>query len=143
MRRTALLLALTLPGVPAIAAESPLKTPEQTRTLCAGAAAAFGEGDSDAAFAALASHWPLARAELDALAAQTTAQLAGVGQRFGATLGHEQLRSMEVGTSLLEHTYLVKFERHAIRFSCRFYRPDAHWLVNSVSWDDKINELFE
>lgn len=143
MHRTALLPALIFPGLLAAAADAPLETTDQTRALCTRSAAAFAEGDSDAAFAALAPYWPVSRAELDALAAQTTAQLAGVGQRFGATLGHEQLRSMEVGTSLLEHTYLVKFERHAIRFSCRFYRPDAHWLVNSVSWDDKINELFE
>lgn len=143
MYRATMLMACWLLAAPALADDSRLATGEQTRQLCATAAAAFADGDSDAAFAALTPHWPLPRDELDALATQTKTLLAGVAERFGAPLGHEHLSSVEVGSSLVRHTQLVKFERHAIRLNCLFYKPEAHWLVNAVAWDDQVSELFD
>lgn len=36
----------------------------------------------------------------------------------------------------------AKFENHAHRFVCIFYRPEDEWLVNTVHWDDQATLLF-
>ena len=137
----ALLLLAFLASSPAIAA--PLKTAEETKTLCSAVAQKMGAGDSDAAFDLLSANWPLPSEELKQLAYQTKSKLEMVSSRFGAPLEAEYVRSASAGNSFIRHYYLVKFEKHALRLSCTFYRPKDSWIVNGITWDDSPDQLLQ
>ncbi len=113
-----------------------------TKTLCAEAAQLFAEGKVDAAFERMAVHWPLPQAEIDAAALTSKSQQDIIRSRFGAAIGVEELRSVEVGASFVGHLFALKYENHAMRFSCRFYKPHDKWLVNSFNWDDEAMVSF-
>ncbi len=136
---TMLALATTL----AVANPAPLATPEQTKAICGEAASKFGDNDSDAAFALLGKHWTLPAEEVTNLAYQTKSQLGMVAGRFGAPIGAEHVRTSMAGQSYLSHVFLIKYENHALRFTCTFYRPRETWVVNAVLWDDKVQQLFD
>ena len=82
-------------------------------------------------------------AELDNLAYQTRSQLNMVSSRFGKSIGIDYIRTQKAGQSFLKHTYIVKYEKHALRYMCIFYKPNDSWLVNSVVWDDETSSLFK
>lgn len=124
-------------------ADEPLSTVEQTRQLCRITAEQIADGSYEEAFAALGLHWPLPKADLDRLAEQTRSMIAVVGERFGAPIGAEFVRTIEAGQSLVGHVFLMKHEKHALKLSCVFYRPREAWLVNAVLWDDKPRSLLD
>lgn len=116
-------------------------TVEKTQEICSAAAALFASGQYDRAYESMLPYWPLPKEELQNLGYQSKAQLEMLGQRFGKSLGAEYVKTMRAGDSLLRHVFLIKHEKHALKFSCSFYKPKDSWLVNTIVWDDKIHTL--
>jgi hypothetical protein len=119
-----------------------LATVDQTQQVCGQAAEKFASGDPDGAYAELSMYWPLPKEEIQNLGYQSKTQLGMVSTRFGALVGAEHAQTTLVGLSLVRHLFLIKFENHALRFSCIFYKPHKEWLVNAVIWDDKLQNAF-
>ena len=126
-----------------LASAADLTNPQQTQDVCAIAANKFVSGDMDGAFNALVPYWPLPKEEIEALAYQSKTQMGMVSGRFGQPLAAEYVRTETAGPSLVKHIFLLKHTKHALRMSCVFYKPAGSWLVNSVVWDDKPQELFK
>lgn len=139
--QTAALVALL--AAPLCASAEPLNTTDQTQAVCAQAATLFAAGQYDQAYQSLVPHWPLPEEEILNLGYQTKTQLGMVASRFGPSLGAEHVESVMAGKSLVRHTFLIKHQRHALRFACVFYKPADAWLVNFIIWDDKPQALLE
>jgi len=121
----------------------PITDVSGTKKLCQNAAEAFGSGNPKKSYEILKPHWPLPAEEISNLAYQTESQLKMVSSRFGDILGSDFIGSKEAGNSFVQHTFIAKFEKHAVRFICVFYKPSNEWLVNSVYWDDSTPKLFQ
>lgn len=138
MKRLAMAIALLVSG--AASAET-ANTVEKTQAICGGAAELFASGQHDKAYESLLPYWPLPEQEIQNMGYQTKTQLGMVGARFGESLGAEHVETIAAGDSLIRHVYLIKHERHALKFSCVFYKPKESWLVNAILWDDKPHTL--
>ena len=114
-----------------------------TKELCGSAVDAFSSGNPRNSYEILREHWPLPDEEITNLAYQTESQLKMVSSRFGKILGADFVGTKMAGSSFIEHTYIAKFEKHAVRYICVFYKPKDNWLVNSIYWDDKTQLLFK
>lgn len=136
MRKHVLSVALLVSG--AALAET---ATEQTQAICEGAAALFASGEHDRAYESLLPYWPLPKEEIQNLGYQTKTQMGMVGDRFGQSLGAEHVETISAGNSLVRHVFLLKHEKHALKFSCVFYKPKDKWLVNTILWDDKPHTL--
>jgi hypothetical protein len=120
-----------------------LQTVDDTKALCEKAVKALDAGKVKQSFEILKPHWPLPNAELDNLAYQTESQLKMAASRFGASAGTDFISTKVAGQSFIQHTFISKFEKHAVRYVCVFYKPKSQWLVNAVNWDDKTPLLFD
>jgi hypothetical protein len=120
-----------------------LATLPETRQLTDRAMNLFRQEKFADAYELLKPHWPLPAVEIEALANQMNTQWPVVRQRYGAAVGTEFIHERKVGGSFVQYTYLHKFERHAIRWVFVFYKPADRWLVNAVSFDDGISQMFE
>lgn len=96
----------------------------------------------ESAFDLLKLHWPLSDSEVDNLMAHTKKQREIVKNRYGLPIGIEFIRTEKIGKSMIRHTFIEKFENHALQWQLSFYKPKDQWVVNSVYWDDKISELY-
>ena len=114
-----------------------------TKQLCRSAADAFSSVNPRKSYEILREYWPLPEQEITNLAYQTESQLKMVSNRFGNILGADYVGTKVAGSSFIEHTYIAKFEKHAVRYICVFYKPKANWIVNSIYWDDKTQLLFK
>lgn len=140
MNKVVLALAIFF-SLPATA--DPITNVEGTKQLCQKAAEAFGAGDPKKSMEILKPHWPLPVEEINNLAYQTENQLKMVSSRFGEILGADFVGTKIAGDSFVKHTYIGKFEKHAVRYICVFYKPKQEWVVNSVYWDDQTPALFD
>jgi len=120
-----------------------LKTEEDTLRTCQESAELFSKAKYAEAFNLWVPHWAFPKQELKSLAAKTISIMGQANSRFGKPLAAEFLYTESKGDSLQRHMFLIKHEKHALRFSCLVYKPDDKWFVNSVKWDDKITLFFE
>ncbi len=120
-----------------------LTSPADTRALCDTALDAIANAQAPQAFELLAPHWPLPQQEIRRLTHETATQLKQLSQSYGKLLGHEWVRTHTAGTSLVQHSYVLKLEHHALRVVCTFYKPQQHWQVHTVFWDDQLQPLLE
>lgn len=119
-----------------------LKTTDENKSLCRDAVESFSKNKVEESFNILQPYWPLPKQELDNLSYQTKTQLATVSGRFGNSIGSDFIKTQEAGSSFIQHTYAIKFEKHALRFVCLFYKPKKDWVVNAVHWDDQTSLFF-
>lgn len=119
-----------------------LENVQDTKELCQKAADTFGAGKAKESFDVLKPYWPMPKQEMENLSYQTETQLQMVSERFGEILGADFVDTKVAGTSFVRHTYIVKFEKHAVRYICLFYKPRDEWFVNGVFWDDQTPALF-
>ncbi|HEO99468.1 MAG TPA: hypothetical protein ENO02_09230 [Epsilonproteobacteria bacterium] len=84
--------------------------------------------------------YPLA--EHDAQISQVDVQMPTINQRFGNTNGYDFVSEQRVGESLVKYIYLQKLEKHVLIWKFIFYKPNEKWLLNSWSFNDQIEQLF-
>lgn len=119
-----------------------LKTPKSTR-LCADqivdllAQNKFREGVDLAK-----PFWPMPEKEIDSLAEQIDQKLAIVANRFGKPLGKEFVARSVIGKSFIRYYYLHKFENHAGYWRIDFYKPKDVWRINSITFMDSVDVLY-
>lgn len=123
--------------------ENALSKEADARALCDAAMDAMAAGQIAQAFTVLAPHWPLPAQEIQRLARETSAQLQQLTKGYGQLLAHEWVRTQKAGSSLVQHTYMLKLEHHALRVVCTLYKPREHWQVHTVFWDEQLQSLLE
>jgi hypothetical protein len=124
-------------------AQQLLPSPESARDLAERVMQRVAKDDIEGGLATLKPYWLLGPGEFDAIAEKVKLQLPLIRQRFGKAIGYELIRNEKVGTSLLQFTYLQRFEKHAARWIFIFYRGEKDWLLNSFWFDDNTRALFQ
>ena len=118
------------------------KNEEAVRAGAEEAMKLISEGKVAQAIDGLKKYWPLSSTEVDGLSSQIEKAMTVYSSRFGDSVGTEVLSERKVGKSFFQIQYLQKFSRHALIWTFRFYSPKNTWLLNSVNYSDKIQELF-
>ncbi|MGF1703589.1 hypothetical protein L4D09_25175 [Photobacterium makurazakiensis] len=113
-----------------------------TKELCHSSAKLFEKGKMKDLADILVPHWPINQEEINKLVHQGMSQFELFTFRSGSALGTEFIDTREVGSSFVMHTYAIKFEYHAMRYNCIFYKPKDEWVVNTINWDGKLELLF-
>lgn len=114
----------------------------QTKEFCDDFLTLMIEGDIEKAFDMIGKEWPFSISEIQSLESSTIKQLDSVKGRYGKILGYELIKEEKIKESFLKYTYIMKYEKHIIRWKFIFYKPEDKWLLNSFNFDDSINELF-
>jgi hypothetical protein len=129
--------------IPAISHSGDFSNLVEARKVTDEAVAMLKQEKFESAYATLKPYWPLPSVEIDNLANQTSTQWPVVKQRFGASIGTEFISEAKAGESYARFIYLQKFDNHAIRWVFTFYKPKDRWVVNGVSFDDRIELLLD
>ena len=88
-------------------------------------------------------YWPIPTVEIDGIVNQIKQQWPLVQQRFGATVGKEFIKEERIGQSFVRYYYLHKFSKHAIYWRISFYRTDKEWKINTLTFLDNLDALYE
>ena len=135
-----LVVMLTLAGT---ARADTLESVDDVRALVQRAMDHVLEGNAFILFNLLKPYYPFGDDELTDLMLKTVEQRKSFLERYGKTVGIVLVDERMVAETILRITYLEKFERHIIRWVFTFYRPDDRWIVNSILWNDRMNDLFQ
>jgi hypothetical protein len=141
-RRKLLLLVSLLTCLPALAQSVVVANAADTREAAEGVVAALAAGKNAEAIKQLRSFSPHPEQQLDVFEAQFAGQLAEIRRRVGDAVGHEYLRSDQLGTRLVRHQFLVHHSRGPIRWALVFYRSAPGWVLSDVRFDGNPLDMF-
>ena len=100
-------------------------------------------GQIERAFSNIRPYFYIPDKEIEELTSNTKGQLEATRERFGDMLGYQLIRDQEVADTVAKYTFIVRHEFTATRWFFTFYKPEEEkWLLNSLSWDDMVEEIF-
>ena len=105
-----------------------------TKKLCVQSATYFAKADVKQFYETLMPHWRLSIDEIKNVVHQNNTLFKMHGERYGSYLGIDYMETDFAGTSIIEHTFFIKFDKKAVRYQCVFYKPKDHWIVNDIFW---------
>jgi len=103
----------------------------------------FKDKKIEEAFTFLRTYWPIPDNEIDEVQTKSIKSLNMVEERFGKTQGILKVKEETIKDIAIRETYLVQFEKTAIRLKFTYYKTPKGWIVNSFSWDDDFDKEFK
>ena len=67
-------------------------------------------------------------------------KLNGTLKLLGEYTGHNPITKKTIGEHLSLYTYMIRYDRQALRFSMLFYKPSKEWRLLNFSYDDTLDE---
>jgi len=125
------------------AQSSVLKSEAQTQALSKKVVNLFYEDKVSEAFAQIYPYWPLPEKEIAEMETKTKDYMSLLTERFGKKIGVTKLKDEKSADVGLRETYLVRYERNAIRMMFTYYKGSDGWIINSFKWDDSFSLTFE
>jgi len=120
-----------------------LNSEEDAKALVEACLKQMVAGDYKAGFDLLKPYWSAPANEIDTIIMQTVSTRNVVKERFGNSIGIEFIATHHSGKSFLRFLAIEKLEKTAIRYSVVFYKARDTWEIQSFTWDDKVNLLFQ
>ena len=136
-------LTLSIFSITGVAHAKNLSAQTDTKALADKMVSHFIKKEFTEGMAVAKPHWPLPKVELDNLIKKIEKQWPIVDKRFGQAVGSELVHEQKIGDSFLRYYYLHKFKNHAIYWKITFYKPEANWVINGVSFKDNLDILYK
>jgi hypothetical protein len=114
----------------------------EARSYCEAVINHVAKGQIEEAFVLIGSQWPFPVAELKQAQEQAEKNQVFVEERFGQPCGYRLVKEEVVPEVCLRYTYVIKYEKHLVRWQFVFYKAKDRWQLNSFKWDDSIEALF-
>lgn len=130
-------------GLSCFAQNGTLKSVDQTQALSKKVVDLFYQNKVDEAFEQLYPYWPLPEKEIADMALKTKDYMSLLDERFGKKIGVTKLKDEKSADIGIRETYLVRYEKNAIRMMFTYYKGDDGWIINSFKWDDSFSLTFE
>ncbi len=150
-KRTAVSLFLMLGSCLLLAGAtlSDSKTPLTLRTegdvtnLCENALSHIVDGDPAKGISTLRPYaTSISTEDVDSLENQLTGQAETIKKSYGDAIGFVLVSMENLKDTILKAVYVVKYERHLIRWTFIFYKPYDSWILDYFNYDDRIEALF-
>lgn len=134
-------LAACLLSLPVLA--DTLSDLDAVRAVSDKAMVQIGSGRTDEGLRILKPYSAAEPAEFDGLIAQVNKQVPAMEARFGKVVGYERVREDRAGESLMQISYLQKYDLSGIRWVFRYYRSPTGWLLDSMTFDGQLDLLYD
>lgn len=103
----------------------------------------FTENRVSDIFEALSSYWPMPQNEIDQIEEKTIKYINLIQDRYGKTLEYQWIKTESIQDFALRETYIIRFDKSALRIVFTYYRNNKGWLVNAFKWDELFAEEFK
>ncbi len=128
----------------AFAQDAPLlRSESDVQDLCDRALSNIVNGDISQGIGVLRPYaTSISKEDVDALEAQITGQTPTIQKNYGQPLGYLLISKDNLRDTVMRMTYIVKYQKHLIRWNFIFYKPVDSWVLDYFNYDDSIDALF-
>lgn len=142
MKKLIITISLSFISLGLFAQAKYMKDINDTKELSKKTVSLFKENKISESFDQLTPYWPLPQNELESIEEKTIKYLNIIEQRFGKSIGTIKVRNETISDIAIRETFLIRYEKHAIRLIFTYYRNNNGWIINAFKWDDSISEEF-
>jgi hypothetical protein len=124
-------------------APPPLRTEGDIQDLCENALSHIVDGEVAKGIAVLRPYaLSISKSDMDSLENQLLGQAETIKESYGDPIGYVLISRVNLKDTVLKTVYVVKYERHLIRWTFIFYKPYDSWILDFFNYDDSIEDLF-
>ena len=136
--------SMMLPAATLSGSQAPaLRTEGDVENLCENALSHIVDGDLEQGIATLRPYaMSISKEDVDSLENQLVSQAATIKDSYGDPIGFVLISKDNLKDTILKAVYVVKYERHLIRWTFIFYKPYDSWILDYFNYDDSIEALF-
>jgi len=120
-----------------------LKSEEEINRLVEHSVQLFKDKKISESFTLLTPYWPMPQNELNTLEIQTQKYMDLMLTRFGEPVDYLKLKEQHLKNFAIKITYIIRFEKHAVRLIYIFYNSGKGWILNTFHWDDQFAAEFD
>lgn len=91
-------------------------------------------------FNSLKPYWGIETSEIDSLIVKTQRFQNYFNERLGKAIDAVKIKEQNLENILFKESYVLRFEKSALRIVLVYYKNDAGWVINYFNWDDKFLE---
>lgn len=143
MKRTIIVIILSLVSLNLFAQDSYLKDINEVQELSKKIVNLFDENKISESFDQLSSYWPMPENELNVIEEKTIKYMNIVEQRYGKSIGTLKVKNETISDIAIRETYIIRYEKAAIRIIFTYYKNNNGWIINAFKWDDSFEEEFK
>lgn len=103
----------------------------------------FGTSQFDEAFEALRPYYPVSEIDYQNIKVKTAQNLQQAEQGYGKITGEVFIKEQNLKDIAIRRYYVVKLETILLKFSLVYYKGKDGWIVNSFSWNNEFEILFD
>lgn len=142
MKRLFSILLLSFISYQLNAQNKTLTSDVDAKALSKKCAALFKDNKIDLFFNELKPYWPLPENELNSFEGKTEQYINLLTGRFGNAETVIKVKEETIKDFAIRETYVLKFEKSAVRLIFTFYKNNTGWILNAFKWDDAFTEEF-
>jgi len=103
----------------------------------------FGTSQFDQAFEVLRPFYPVSEIDYQNIKVKTAQNLQQAEEGYGSITGEVFIKEQNLKDIAIRRYYVVKLETILLKFSLVYYKGKDGWIVNSFSWNNEFEVLFE
>ena len=120
-----------------------LRTERDVQNLCENVLSQVVNGELEKGIATLRPYAiGISKEDMDSLENQFLGQEGTIRESYGDPIGYVLISKENLKDTILKTVYVVKYERHLIRWTFIFYKPYDSWVLDYFNYDDRIDALF-
>ncbi|WP_338764942.1 hypothetical protein WAF17_00645 [Bernardetia sp. ABR2-2B] len=120
-----------------------LKTKEDAKKMSKEVISLFKDSKIKEAVEKMSPYWPISPAEMATFQEKTEGYMDLLGNTYGAVIGTEKIQQEKISDFALRETYVMLYQKSAIRLIFTYYKNKQGWTINSFKWDENYEELFQ
>lgn len=125
-----------------LAQDKTLPNLDKAKQLSSEAAELFKEEKITELVKKLAPYWPISDSEIESFVDKTNNNLALIKESYGSPFAVRKIKEQSISDISFRETYLVQYNKSAIRLIFTYYHNEKGWILNSFKWDDSFMEEF-
>ncbi|WP_196890312.1 hypothetical protein [Aureivirga sp. CE67] len=142
MKKTFIAIVLSLVSVSLFAQEKYFKNVSETQEFSKKIVDLFEKDKIPELFSQLTTYWPMPLNEILALEDKTIKYINVIKSRYGEPIGSLKVKNKTISDIAIQETYLVRYEKTALRVIFIYYKNNNGWIINGFKWDDLLKEEF-
>jgi hypothetical protein len=103
----------------------------------------FGDAMFEEAFSELRKYYFVSDLDFQNIKAKTIDNLSKAIENYGEITGEIFVKEENLKDVAIRKTYLLRYDTILLKFQIVYYKSTQGWIVNSFSWDDEFETLFE
>lgn len=103
----------------------------------------IADGDFATAADYIQPYYPMSKIDFEKFKSQASKSFKAISEGLGKTFGIAKIHEQNLGDVIFREVYFIQYEDSPLRIEYIYYKTKEGWIIDSIKWDDQIEQEFD